>query len=134
MSRGVWVSGAKSRFFGWSIFRRDTDLRNAPPKSEKRRAPRISASMPVLVYGRFENEPFQENTETINVSANGGLMPISAPIRLSQTLLLTNLQTEEDLACRVARLIKTEEGQTLAALEFLRPPPRFWRRDFAPGQ
>jgi len=133
MSRGVRVSGAKSRFFGWSIFRRDPEQRSAPPMSEKRRAPRIPASMPVLIYGRFGNEPFQENTETINVSANGGLMPISAPIRLSQTLLLTNLQTEEDLACRVARLVKTGEGETLAALEFLRPPPRFWRRDFATG-
>jgi hypothetical protein len=90
--------------------------------------------MPVLIYGRFDNEPFQENTETVNVSANGGLMPISAPIKLSQTLLLTNLQTEEDLACRVARLVRTEEGETLVALEFLRPPPRFWRTDFAAGQ
>ena len=38
----------------------------------------------------------------------------------------TNLETDDDLACRVARLIRTEQGITLAAVEFLQPSLRFW--------
>jgi hypothetical protein len=100
---------------------------------EKRRGDRVRAAMPVFVYGRANGEPFSEHTETANVSAQGGLMTLSTEIERSQTLLVTNLQTNEDLACRVARLGKSEEGKTLVAVEFLRPSPRFWAIDFSPG-
>jgi hypothetical protein len=42
-------------------------------------------------------------------------------------LILTNLQTDQDLTCRVARLIRSERGQVLAGLEFLQSAPGFWR-------
>jgi len=93
---------------------------------EQRRAPRALAAMPVLLYGRLGDEPFQEHAETIDVSASGGLVPISAEVSCAQKLLLTNLQTNEELACRVARLVRTQQGKTLAGLEFLEPAPRFW--------
>jgi hypothetical protein len=51
---------------------------------------------------------------------------VSADIASSQAFILTNAQTDEDLACRVARLIRTEKGQMLVGLEFLRHSPRFW--------
>ena len=79
------------------------------------------------VYGKLDGEPFSKPTETINVSACGGLMPISAGIVRAQELILTNLQTDQDLACRVARLIRSERGQVLAGLEFLQSAPGFWR-------
>jgi hypothetical protein len=60
------------------------------------------------------------------VSSHGGLFPISAPVIPSQKLIVTNLETNDDLACRVARLIRTERGETLAAVEFLQPSLRFW--------
>jgi hypothetical protein len=93
---------------------------------EQRRARRVPASMPVLIYGRFTNEPFQEQTETIDVSANGGLMPVTADVTESQKLLLTNLLTNQELACRVARVVRTIEGKTLAGIEFLHPSAEFW--------
>ena len=86
----------------------------------------MSAAIPVLLYGRLGDEPFHENTETIDVCEYGGLVTVSAEITSSQTLLLTNAQTDQDLACRVARLVRTERGQTLAGLEFLRHSPQFW--------
>ena len=94
---------------------------------DQRRAQRLPIFLPVQVYGKLDGEPFSENTETINVSACGGLMPISAGIVRAQKLILTNLQTDQDLACRVARLIRSERGQVLAGLEFLQSAPDFWR-------
>jgi hypothetical protein len=82
--------------------------------------------MPILLYGRMENEPFQEQTETINVSTHGSLVPIEAEVTRWQKLILTNVQTNEELACRVARVIQTEKGTRLAGLEFLQPSQRFW--------
>lgn len=83
--------------------------------------------MPVLVYGRLGDQPFFEPAETINVSARGGLVPISAGVMRQQQLILTNMQTEEELLCRVARLIRSERGQMLVGLEFVQSAPSFWR-------
>ncbi|MFZ3216673.1 MAG: hypothetical protein WA192_11490 [Candidatus Acidiferrales bacterium] len=101
--------------------------------ADQRRAQRLPIYLPVQVYGRLGDEPFSEHTETINVSACGGLVPISAAVARSQKLILTNLQTGQDLACRVARLIRSERGQMLAGLEFLQSDPGFWRSSPAAG-
>jgi hypothetical protein len=79
-----------------------------------------------MLYGRLGDEPFHVNTETIDVSGYGGLVTVPAGITSSQTLILTNARTNQDLACQVARLVRTDRGQMLAGLEFLRPSPRFW--------
>jgi hypothetical protein len=75
---------------------------------EQRRGRRVRAAMSVLLYGRLADEPFQEHTQTIDVSSHGGLFPVTAAVVPSQKLILTNLETNDDLACRVARLIRTE--------------------------
>jgi len=98
---------------------------------EKRRCERVPAALPVFVYGRVGGEPFSEQTVTDNISAHGGLLRLSAELGRAQTLLLTNLHTNEDLACRVARRAKTETGRNLIGVEFLRPAPRFWSIDSA---
>jgi hypothetical protein len=94
---------------------------------DQRRAQRLPIYLPVQVYGKLDGVPFSENTETINVSACGGLVPISAGVVRAQKLVLTNLQTDQDLTCRVARLIRSERGRVLAGLEFLQAAPGFWR-------
>ncbi|MGA8144843.1 MAG: hypothetical protein WB987_13220 [Candidatus Acidiferrales bacterium] len=99
---------------------------HAPLRVEQRRGRRVRATAQILLYGRLADEPFQEQTETIDVSSHGGLFPVSAAVVPSQKLIVTNLETNDDLACRVARLIRTEHGQTLAAVEFLQPSLRFW--------
>jgi hypothetical protein len=95
--------------------------------ADQRRAQRLPIHLPVQVYGKLGSVPFSENSETINVSACGGLVPISAGVARAQKLILTNLQTDQDLICRVARLIRSERGQVLAGLEFLQSAPGFWR-------
>lgn len=94
---------------------------------DQRRAQRLPIYLPVQVYGKLDGEPFSEITQTINVSAWGGLVPVAASIVRAQKLILTNLQTDQDLTCRVARLIRSEGGGVLAGLEFLQSAPGFWR-------
>jgi hypothetical protein len=106
----------------------------APPQRlDKRRGPRLAASLPVFIYGRLEGQPFSEQAETANVSPQGGLLELSCDIERAHPLLITNLHTNEELACRVARVIKTNTGKTLVGLEFLRPSPNFWSVDFSPA-
>jgi hypothetical protein len=74
--------------------------------------------MPVSVYGYVGDQPFAENTESINVSLRGGLVAIS--------------QTDEDLECRIVRLMRSGTGQILAGLEFPDVEPKFWRTGSSP--
>src|ERR1700747_2503536 len=103
----------------------------ARPAAEKRRDHRVAASMPVLVYGHSAHAPFAEPATTMNVSRTGGLVPLSNQVIRFQKLIVTNLQTDEDAICRVARFIRTDDGHNFVALEFLRPTPHFWAIDFA---
>ena len=114
--------------------RRRRPLSRTPEQKDRRRSSRVALATPVFVYGWLADEPFAENTETLNVSAAGGLIQLSAKVNPSQELIISNLQTNEDLACRVARSIGTENGKTLAGLDFLLASPSFWQIDFVSNQ
>jgi hypothetical protein len=114
----------------WSALGREARHAVRVPGAEKRRAHRVAASMPVLIYGHSAVEPFAEPVTTANVSRTGTLVPLSAHVLRFQKLVITNLQSNEDAICRVARLVRTDDGRTFAALEFLQPPPHFWAIDF----
>ncbi|HTV57345.1 MAG TPA: PilZ domain-containing protein [Verrucomicrobiae bacterium] len=116
----------------WGRPRREVRAENPGPARENRRAVRVPVSLPVLLYGRMGNEPFTENTETINVSAHGGLVPLRSRVSPSQSLILTNLQTNLELKCRVARLVRGKNGVVLAGLEFLQQSPSFWGHSSTP--
>jgi hypothetical protein len=117
-------------FLRWGALGREARDTARPPAAEKRRAHRVAASMPVLVYGHSAHAPFAEPATTANVSRTGGLVPLSTHVLQFQKLVVTNLQTNEDALCRVARLVRTDDGHTFAALEFLQPAPHFWAIDF----
>jgi len=104
---------------------------NGALRLDKRRGPRVPVVMQVFVYGTMQGQPFSELAETANVSPQGGLLELSTEIEGRQPILVTNLQTNEELACRIARSAKTSSGKTLIGLEFLRPSPNFWSVDFS---
>jgi hypothetical protein len=112
--------------------RRSRPLSRAPGRGDRRCECRVQLTTPIFVYGWLADEPFSENTETLNVSATGALIPLSAKVVPSQALILTNLQTNEDLPCRVSRSFRTEDGKTLAGLTFLQTSPSFWQINFVP--
>jgi hypothetical protein len=115
----------------WSALGRDARDTARPSAAEKRRAHRVAASMPVLVYGHSAHAPFAEPATTANVSRTGGLVGLSTHVIPFQKLIVTNLQTDEDAICRVARFIQNEDGHNFVALEFLHSAPHFWAIDFA---
>ena len=112
----------------WS--RRRRPLSRAPERKDRRRGSRVALATPVFVYGWLLDEPFSENTATLNVSAVGGLIQLSAKMIPSHELILTNLKTNEDLRCRVARSIRAGDGKTLVGVDFLQASPNFWQIDF----
>jgi hypothetical protein len=77
----------------------------------------------------LKGEPFSEYSETIDVCVHGALVAVNARVFPHQRILLTNLQTQQDLKCRVVRI---DSRRNTAALEFIEPCPRFWRIDFTP--
>jgi hypothetical protein len=101
------------------------------PLIERRRAARLPLKMPVFVYGRYSdgngNEPFSENTETLNVSALGGLIPLAANVSIAQKLILFNAESNAELPCRVARKIRTAIGETMIGVEFAQSSANFWQ-------
>ena len=115
----------------WSALGREARDTARPSAAEKRRAHRVAASMPVLVYGHSAHAPFAEPATTANVSRTGGLVPLSNHVIRFQKLVVTNLQTNEDAICRVARFIRNDDGHNFVAVEFLHPTPHFWAIDFA---
>ena len=101
-----------------------------PSPVEKRRAHRVAASMPVLVYSHSAHAPFAEPATTASVSRTGGLIGLSTNVIRFQKLVVTNLQTNEDAICRVARFIQNDDGHNFVAFDFLYPTPHFWSIDF----
>jgi PilZ domain len=94
----------------------------------RRRAHRVDLSAPVFLYCSTNGEPFAVCSETFNVSVNGALVRTNARLFPEQRVLLTNLQTEQDVKCRVVRI---DRHRIAAALEFMESCPRFWCIDFA---
>ncbi len=101
------------------------------PLIERRRAARLPLKMPVFVYGRYSddngNEPFSEVSETLNVSAVGGLIPLAARVTPAQRLILFNVESDAELPCRVARTLRTATGETMIGVEFAQPSAQFWQ-------
>jgi PilZ domain len=109
---------------------RELALPPAALKPNRRRDHRIAAFLPVFIYAHSHNEPFVEHAITLNVSASGGLLSLSRDVVPSQELLVANMQTDEELRCRIARVTKTQAGTVLVGFEFLRPAPQFWSIEF----
>lgn len=102
---------------------------------ERRRALRLPLKRSVFVYGWSSGEPFSENAETLNVSATGGLIELSAKVIPAQKLILINADSNEEMACRVARSVCTPEGKNVIGFEFPQPASQFWQAQIeAPGQ
>jgi len=121
--------GWRKLFFSGRV-RANREPSPAVSNPNRRRNHRVAAFLPVFIYAHSHDEPFAELAVTLNVSATGGLLSVSREVAPSQQLLVANTQTNEELPCRIARVIKTQAGTTLVGFEFLRPAPHFWSIDF----
>jgi len=94
-----------------------------------RRGQRVFLSTPITVSSEFEQGPFNEETQTVSVSAHGALIALSAPVSMNQALQIRNAHGERQ-ACRVVYLGRTAEGQTQIGVEFPWSALNFWHIEF----
>jgi hypothetical protein len=108
---------------------RDTDGKTY---AEPRRTQRVRIAMSVEVRST-EGELFQEKTKTVTVNANGCLVLLAAKVKRGQKLVISNPQTQEELACAVIFQGDHNNGKSEVGLEFSEPSPMFWRIAFPPN-
>lgn len=72
---------------------------------ERRRSARLVMELPCVVYGHGpDNKPFHEEARTVQVNTNGGLLMLTANIRVGQELLLMNPRTQKEQRCQVVSI------------------------------
>lgn len=99
-----------------------------PDKMERRQSPRSSMYVPVFVYGyASEEEPFYQETNTLQVNANGGLLRLDANVQRGQKLLVMNRVTKEEQECYVVSLAKRpKHADARVGVAFIKAAPGFW--------
>lgn len=100
--------------------------------SDRRRSHRVNITMPVLVRGKKGTQSFEEEAQTISVSAHGCMVRVTNPVARGQEIAIVNKKTAEELPCTVTFLGQRDGGKTEVGVEFAEPSPLFWRIAFPP--
>lgn len=96
----------------------------------RRRSARATLSVPVVVYGRFDNRVFfREKAATLKVSKHGCLLAVNTELRAGEELVLRRGSTNEEQSCRVVYLGRSNRQ---AGLEFTGELKDFWHIYFPP--
>ena len=94
---------------------------------ERRRSQRLPLAISVKVYGRTpRNRPFRDETATMTVSLNGGLLQMKPRVKVGQNLLIVNSFTEEERLCRVVSIDAKPRRTKNVAVEFEQGDGDFW--------
>lgn len=97
-----------------------------------RRTQRVHIQMAVIVRGTSKGKPFEEETKTTTVNANGCLVSLASAVTRGQQVSIVNSKTVEELTCNVAFISENKGSKTEVGLEFTEPSPLFWRIGFPP--
>ena len=101
--------------------------------ANQRRSQRILLSVPVRVSGtQTSGTPFVEHTKTMIVNAHGALLQLEEPVQEGQTLNVRNVNTGEEMPCKVVDVSPGTHGVAEIGVEFTQPSPQFWRVSFPP--
>ncbi|MFZ3217428.1 MAG: TonB family protein [Candidatus Acidiferrales bacterium] len=100
------------------------------------RADALSLEVPVKVHGSRvtdvargvapRTEPFEEETGTMIVFPQGGVLRMSTAVAVSQMLVVTNLKTRQDAICRVVKVRTFTNMQGYVEVEFTHQQPGYW--------
>ncbi len=116
---------------------------NERPKSESGglRADAVSLDVPVKVHGSRvtdvvrgitpHTEPFEEQTSTMIVFPQGGVLRMTTAVAAGQMVVLTNLKSGHDAICRVVKVRAYAQTQSYVELEFTNRQPGYWGVRFA---
>jgi hypothetical protein len=95
--------------------------------TDRRLTGRIQVQIPLFVYGyTLTEDPFCEDTCTVVINANGGLMSMHTPVRRGQRLLMTNGGNEQTQEGVVVSVGAQGPGGMDVAFRFPSPTPQFW--------
>jgi hypothetical protein len=104
------------------------------PHHEKRRSHRLLLRVPVCVQGKdHHQQEFQEETQTMVVSAHGGLIAIAAILRVGEKITLLNQATNQQVEATVVFLGPKKDGKGEVGFEFAPPAGHFWGVTFPPA-
>ena len=116
---------------------------NPQPKSGggHLRSDAVSLEVPVKVHGSRVTEgargaapqmqPFEEQTTTMIVFPQGGVLRMSASVGAGQMLVLTNLKSKQDAICRVLKVRSFPNMQAYVEVEFTQAQAGYWGVYFA---
>jgi len=97
----------------------------------ERRSTRVFMRIRVMLAGKNQQgRRFREATETIVISAHGGLLYLSQDLAMGSMLILTNPFTQDEQECRVVYLGDDSDKGNRVGIEFLTPAPHFWGVEF----
>lgn len=104
------------------------------PASPNLRPDAVSLQVAVKVHGTRlasdsanpQTERFEEETNSMIVFPEGGVIRMTTPVSVGQMLVLTNLKSRQDAICRVAKVRKG-----YVEIEFTRLQPQYWGVYFA---
>ena len=92
-----------------------------------------SRENPLHVSGKMNDEiPFEEESFTIAISAEGGLLRLRKSVRKGQRLSLFQAKTGQQEFCIVATCEPVDGGFSSVRVRFLEPNPEFWHITFPP--
>ncbi|HEY0703633.1 MAG TPA: TonB family protein [Candidatus Acidoferrales bacterium] len=119
----------------------------APPKAAptaaggQLRADARSVEIPVKVHGSRisdapagvapRTEPFEEQTSTMIVFPQGGVIRMSTSVAIGQMLVVTNLKTRQDAICRVIKVRTFTNMQGYVEVEFTHKQDGYWGVQFS---
>jgi protein TonB len=100
------------------------------------RADAVSLDVPVKVHGSRikevvlgttpHTEPFEEQTATLIVFPQGGVVRMSTAVTAGQMVVLTNLKSGHDAICRVVKVRACPPTQSYVEIEFTHRQPGYW--------
>lgn len=108
------------------------DLNPPEAKRDTRRSKRVYISMPVLVKLQRGSQPYEEQTTTEAVNAQGCLLRLNVTLERGQTVTIVNVKSTQEIECRVAYVGQSDGGRTQAGVEFIRAAEYFWHIAFPP--
>jgi len=100
--------------------------------SDRRRSHRVNIAMPVLIRGKKGTQAFEEEAQTISVSAHGCMVRVATPLARNQEIAIVNTKTAEELPSTVTFIGQKDNAKTEVGVEFAEPSPLFWRIAFPP--
>lgn len=102
----------------------------------KRRSQRLSLRFPLIAYSYSETTGkmrFREVTQTVKVSAHGGIIALNAAVGHGEVFMLKHSARPEEHPCKVVFLgADSKSGKSLVGFEFSNGSPDFWHIYFPP--